>query len=283
MATPLKRGAGVITSLVRADGLVQVPRFSEGLNIGQEAEVILYRAIDGVRKRVLAMGSHDPMLDLLSQYYAEQFPGFSLASANVGSMGGLAALRRKAAHLAGVHLLDAKTGEYNISYLERYLPDVSARVITFAHREQGLIVAKGNPQGIQSIEKIPELRYVNRQRGAGTRVLFDYELKKLGIAPEDIVGYEHEEFTHLAVAAAVATGVADCGMGVRRAAVALHLDFIPLCWERYDFVIPSPNLSHEGVGKLLTVLNSEEFREAMRGQPGYDIGETGKVQYDSTV
>jgi putative molybdopterin biosynthesis protein len=282
MATPLKRGAGIITSLVRADGLVKIPRFSEGLNLGQEAEVLLYCAPEAVRQRVLAMGSHDPMLDLLGQYLAERFPGFSLASADVGSMGGLAALRRGAAHLAGTHLFDEETGEYNISYLGKYLSDVAVRMITFAHREQGLIVAKGNPLEIQTIERIPEVRYVNRQRGAGTRVLFDYELKKRGIAPENITGYEHQEFSHLAVAAAVATGVADCGMGVRRAAVALDLDFVPLCWERYDFVIPSENLSHEGVGHLLAVLSSEEFQNTLREQPGYETDETGKMQYDST-
>jgi putative molybdopterin biosynthesis protein len=281
MATPLKRGAGIITSLVRADALIQVPRFSEGLDLGQEAEVILYCTPDGLRLRVLALGSHDPMLDLLSQYLSEGFPGTSLASANVGSMGGLAALRRKAAHLASVHLLDEETGEYNISYVKKYLPNESVQIVTFAHREQGLIVAKGNPQGIRGIENLPRVRYVNRQQGAGTRVLLDFELKKRGIAAGDIEGYSHEEYTHLAVSAAVATGVADCGMGVRRAAIALDLDFIPLCWERYDFVIPSAHLEHPGVRNLLTVLNTPRFQEALAAQPGYDTRETGRVQFTS--
>jgi putative molybdopterin biosynthesis protein len=282
MATPLKRGAGVITSLVRADGLVRIPRFSEGLDMGQEADVLLYCRPELVRRRVLALGSHDPMLDLLGQYLAEGFPGTSLASANVGSMGGLAALRRKAAHLATSHLLDEKTGEYNISYVGRYLPDESVQIITFAHREQGLIVGKGNPAGIGSIGDLPRFRYVNRQRGAGTRVLLDFELRKRGIATDDIEGYSHEEFTHLAVAAAVASGVADCGMGIRRAAAALDLDFIPLCWERYDLVIPSRNLTHEGVQELLEVLRSSQFIRAVAQQSGYDTGETGEVQFSSS-
>jgi len=280
MATPLKRGAGIITSLVRADGLVQIPRYCEGLDIGEESEVILYSTIDAIRKRVFAMGSHDPLLDLLGQYLAEGFPGTSLASANVGSMGGLSALRRRTAHLAGIHLLDEETGEYNISYVQKYFPNVPVRLITFAHREQGLIVDRGNPKSIQDIGDLSRIRYVNRQKGAGTRVLLDFELKKRGMSTGDIEGYSHEEYTHLSVAAAVATGMADCGMGVRRAAKALNLDFIPLCWERYDFVIPLVYLSHQGVRNLLDTLNSIVFKKALTTHPGYDTRETGRIQFE---
>ncbi len=279
LATPLSRGAGVITSLVRADGLAHVPRFSEGVDMGKPIEVMLYRSLDSIRRTVLAMGSHDPMLDLLGQHLAASFPGDHLASANVGSMGGLVALRRKEAHLAGVHLLDEQTGEYNVSYVQQHLRGESLQLVTFAHREQGLIVAKGNPLEIQSLDDLTRVRYVNRQRGAGTRLLLDYELKQRGIAPTDVIGYEREEYTHLAVAAAVATGIADGGLGVRSAAIALDLDFIPVGWERYDLVIPAAHHDHSGVQHLLTVLNSEDFRLALAAQPGYDTRETGKVQY----
>jgi putative molybdopterin biosynthesis protein len=282
LATPLSRGAGVITSLVRADGLVHIPRFSEGVNMGETVEVMLYHPLQAVQQTVLAMGSHDPMLDLLGQYLAECFPSHRLSSANVGSMGGLVALRRKEAHLAGTHLLDLETGEYNIPYVQQYLPDEAVQVITFAHREQGLIVAPGNPQGIQSLDDLPRLRYVNRQRGAGTRLLLDYELEKRGIEPASIAGYEHEEYTHLMVAAAVASGVADCGLGVRSAAVAMNLDFIPVGWERYDLVIPTAHLAQAGVRHLLDVLNDAEFKQALGAQPGYDTQETGTVQYRSS-
>jgi putative molybdopterin biosynthesis protein len=280
LATPLSRGAGVITSLVRADGLAHVPRFSEGVDMGQPIDVLLYRSVAAIRRTVLAMGSHDPMLDLLSQHLTLTFPGDHLASANVGSMGGLIALRRKEAHLAGIHLLDEQTGEYNVSYVRQHLPNEPLQLITFAHREQGLIVAKGNPRGIQSLDDLPGLRYVNRQRGAGTRILFDYELKQRGIEADQIAGYDHEEYTHLAVAAAVATGIADCGLGVRSAAQALDLDFISVGWERYDLAIPASYLDHPGVTHLIEVLRSPMFKEALHFQPGYDTRETGKVQYE---
>jgi molybdopterin molybdotransferase/putative molybdopterin biosynthesis protein len=279
LATPLSRGAGVITSLVRADGLAHIPRFSEGLDIGQSVEVALYQPVEVIENTALCMGSHDPMLDLLGQFLAARFPGCRLTSANVGSMGGLVALRRDEAHLAGIHLLDTRTGEYNLSYIADYLPETPLRLVTFAHREQGFMLAKGNPLNIQTFDDLPRVRYVNRQRGAGTRVLLDYELQKRGIMPMNIAGYEREENTHMAVAAAVASGVADCGMGVRSAAVALNLDFVPVGWERYDLAIPEKYAAHPGVQGILALLNDDEFREALGEQPGYDVRETGKVQY----
>jgi putative molybdopterin biosynthesis protein len=224
------------------------------------------------------MGSHDPMLDLLAQYLALTYPGDHLASANVGSMGGLVALRRKEAHLAGIHLLDERTGEYNVSYVRQHLQGESLQLVTFAHREQGLIVAKGNPKQVRSLDDLSRVTYVNRQQGAGTRLLLDYELKRRGIAPAAVAGYEHEEYTHLAVAAAVVTGIADCGLGVRSAALALDLDFISVGWERYDLVIPAAHLDHPGVQHLLEVVRSSDFQQALSAQPGYDTRETGKVQ-----
>jgi putative molybdopterin biosynthesis protein len=280
LATPLSRGAGVITSLVRADGLAHIPRFSEGLNQNAETEVLLYRSLHEIEQTVLAIGSHDPMLDLLGQHLAAQFPGTRLTSANVGSMGGLIAIKRGETHIAGTHLLDEVTGEYNISYLQKQLADIPLQLVTFAHREQGLIVQQGNPLNITSLDDLPRVRYVNRQRGAGTRVLLDYELKQRGIAPENIIGYEREEYTHMAVAAAVATGVADCGMGVRSAAIALNLDFVTIGWERYDIVIPQVHQNHAGVQNLLVALQSDSFKAALAAQSGYDTHETGVVQYE---
>ena len=278
LAAPLNRGAGVITSLVRADGLAHVPRFSEGATSGQMVDVQLYRSIDVIEQSVLAMGSHDPMLDLLAQFMAER--GQRLVSANVGSLGGLVALRRQEAHLAGTHLLDPETGDYNLSYVREYLPSTPVRLVTFAHREQGLIVATQNPQSIQSLDDLERVRFVNRQRGAGTRLLLDYELVQRGIAPENVAGYDHEEYTHLAVAAAVASGKADCGLGVRSAAYALGLDFIPVGWERYDLCIPLVYLDHAGVQALLGLLNDNTFKQLLDYQPGYDVRETGCVVAD---
>lgn len=279
LASPLNRGAGVITSLVRADGLAHIPRFSEGVDMGRDVEVTLYRPLHTIRETVMAMGSHDPMLDLLAQFLAGR--GYRLTSANVGSMGGLVALRRKEAHLAGTHLLDPQTGQYNIPYIQQHLPDEPLQLVTFAHREQGLIVAKDNPLHIESIDDLRQVRYVNRQRGAGTRLLLDYELKQRGIDWQEIEGYMHEEYTHLAVAAAVASGIADCGLGVRSAAIAMQLDFIPVGWERYDLVIPLRHLEHPGVVELLALLADEAFKVELTQQPGYKTDETGTVQYQS--
>ncbi|MBI5927806.1 MAG: molybdopterin biosynthesis protein [Chloroflexi bacterium] len=279
LASPLNRGAGVITSLVKADGLAHIPRFSEGVDMGQSIDVMLYRPLNAIQQTILAMGSHDPMLDLLAEFLAAQYPGYRLTSANVGSIGGLVALRRQEAHLAGVHLLDPQTGTYNIPYLNKYLPNEAVTLVNFAHREQGFIVAAGNPHQIQDVADLTRVRFVNRQRGAGTRLLLDYELQKQGIALEAIVGYDHEEITHLAVAAAVASGIADCGMGVRSAASAMGLEFISFGWEQYDLVVPDVYQDHPGIQNLLAALRDPRFHQLLGEQPGYDVHQTGQVVF----
>ncbi len=276
LATPLSRGAGVITSLVRADGLLHIPRFSEGVDAGREVEVTLLRARQEIEQTVVVVGSHDPMLDLLGSTLAERFPGSRLVSANVGSLGGLVAQKRGEAHLSGTHLLDPETGDYNLPYIRRTLGDVPVRVVTFVHREQGLIIARGNPLGIGSLDDLPRVRFVNRQRGAGTRVLLDYELGLRGIDPENIEGYTREEYTHLAVAAAVASGSADCGLGIRNAAMALGLDFVPITFERYDLVMVEEHVRMPVVQQALSLLTDADFRAAVAAQPGYDVRAMGE-------
>ena len=246
LAAPLARGAGVITSLVRADGFLVLPRGEQGAEAGQKVRVRLVRSQSELDKTIFCIGSHDVILDLLAQFLAEHDRRF--VSSNVGSQGGLIALKRGEAHLAGSHLLDPETGEYNLAALRQYLPDVSVRLMALVYREQGLMVRRGNPKGIKSLGDLarPEahaepsrsVRFVNRQRGAGTRVLLDYHLNLMGIPASQIRGYNQEEYTHLGVAAAVASGRADCGLGIPAAAQALDLDFLPLFHERYDLVIP---------------------------------------------
>jgi putative molybdopterin biosynthesis protein len=194
-------------------------------------------------------------------------------------LGGLIALRRGEAHLAGAHLLDPQTGEYNLSYIEQYLPGTPVVLVTLLRREQGLIVAQGNPKQIGSLADVArsDVRIVNRQRGAGTRVLLDYRLGRLGIAPEQVRGYEREEYTHLAVASAVASGVADCGLGVRAAARALDLDFVPIEWERYDLVIPQIYYEAERLRPLVDLMQREAFRQEVARLPGYDPAPMGEV------
>jgi putative molybdopterin biosynthesis protein len=278
--TPISRGAGVITSLVRADGIVRIPRFSEGEAAGATVTVHLYRDPREIERTIVAIGSHDLTLDLIAQFLAERHEGLRLASANVGSLGGLVALRRGEAHLAGSHLLDPATGEYNVDYVRRYLPGQEVMLVTFVGREQGWMVQRGNPQGLSGWADAarPDLRLVNRQRGAGTRVLLDFELGRLGIDPSSVRGYDHEEYTHLAVAAAVASGAADAGLGIRAAAHALKLDFVPLAHEPYELVIPRIHYDSQLLRPLLALLSDEEFRAAVSAMPGYDVSRMGEAR-----
>ncbi len=279
IATPLSRGAGVISSLVRADGIVRIPRFSEGLDAGADVTVHLYRSPAEIARTIVAIGSHDITLDLLAQYLAERAPGMRLSSANVGSLGGLVALRRGEAHLGGSHLLDPETGDYNWRYLDQYLPGRDVVLVTLVRREQGLIVPEGNPQNIAGIDDLTreDVTIVNRQRGAGTRLLLDYELAQRGIDAAQVQGYGREEYTHLAVAAAVASGTASTGLGVRAAARALRLGFVTVGWERYDLVIPREHYESELLQPLLGLLHDEAFRAAVAALPGYDVGPMGEV------
>lgn len=279
IATPLARGAGVIMSMVRADGLVTIPRLSEGLHPGSEVEVELLRPADEIMRTVVAIGSHDLTLDLLSSRLAALRPGSSLASSNVGSLGGLIALQRNEAHLAGSHLLDEETGEYNLSYVRRMVPERPLIVMTLVYRDQGLIVPRGNPKGISGLRDLarPDVLFVNRQRGAGTRVLLDFKLRELGLEASQIAGYEREEFTHLAVAATVAGGAADVGLGILSAARALELDFVPLLKERYDLVIPREFYEAELLAPLLEIIRGPGFRDEVAALGGYDVSEMGRV------
>ena len=277
LAAPVSRGAGVITSLVRADGIVILPVGVQGLEAGAKVKVRLYRKPHELEQTLFAIGSHDMTLDLLAQFLAQH--NRRLVSANVGSLGGLVALRRGEAHIAGAHLLDPDSGEYNLKYIREYLPGIPVRLITWVHREQGLLVPRGNPKGISGLKDIAreDITYVNRQRGAGTRVLLDFELQKLGIKPHQVRGYDQEEYTHLAVAAAVASGRADCGLAVTASASALDLDFVPLFHERYDLVIPEEHLKNHLLDPLLALMDDADFRKAVATLPGYSIREMGQV------
>ncbi len=277
LAAPLSRGAGVITSLVQADGLALIPRGAQGLEAGEQVQVRLYRSKAEIERTIFCIGSHDLTLDLMSQFLAGQ--DRRLASANVGSQGGLIALRRGEAHVAGSHLLDPETGEYNISYIRQYMPGIPVKVVALVGREQGLLVKRGNPKGITSLADLtgPNVQFMNRQRGAGTRVLLDYHLNLMTISPERIVGYSQEEYTHLGVAAAVASGRADCGLGIAAAAQALDLDFIPLFQERYDLVIPKQFAESDLLAPLFGLLADHRFREAVAQLIGYDVSVMGTL------
>ncbi|MGH2913764.1 MAG: molybdopterin biosynthesis protein [Solirubrobacteraceae bacterium] len=280
VASPLPRGAGVLTSLVRADGLLVVPSAVEGHHAGAEVQVSLLRGLDEIERTIVAIGSHDPVLDLAASALRERDPGITLASGNVGSLGGLVALRDGLCHIAGSHLLEPDTGEYTLPYADRLLAGTGREiaVVRLVHREQGLLVAPGNPLALGGISDLARagLRYVNRQPGAGTRVLLDYELLRAGIDPDSISGYTREEPTHLAVAAAIAAGRADCALGVRAAARAFELDFVTVTREPYDLVLDAALLDAPLLAPLWRLLQTDEFRHAVRALGGYDTAETGR-------
>lgn len=281
LAAPLSRGAGVITSLVQADGLAVIPSGTQGMEAGEQVNVHLYRTRAEIDRTIFCIGSHDLALDLMAQFLAQHDRRF--ASANVGSQGGLVALRRGEAHMAGSHLLDPTDGSYNISYIRQYMPNIPVLVVALVGRDQGLIVKKGNPKGIKSLGDLAGksqtggAQFVNRQRGAGTRVLLDYHLNLLKIPQESIEGYFQEEYTHLGVATAVASGRADCGLGIAAAAQALDLDFIPLFQERYDLVIPKQFAGDNLLTPLFELLTDMQFREAVSQREGYDVSVMGTV------
>lgn len=275
LAAPLARGAGIITSLVRADGLTILPRGTQGVEAGATIQVRLYRAPAELEQTIFCIGSHDVTLDLLAQALAAK--SRRLVSANVGSQGGLVALRRREAHLAGAHLLDPASGKYNLAAVRQYLGGVGVNIYGWVGREQGLMVARGNPKGVKGLTDLAraDVTFVNRQRGAGTRVLLDYQLEKSGITPNQVHGYDLEEFTHLAVAAAVASGRADCGLGIPAAAQALGLDFIPLFHEHYDLIIPIEFAANPLLAPLFEIMRNETFKRDVAALPGYDISRMG--------
>lgn len=278
VAAPLSRGAGVTMSLVRADGIIRVPRLQEGFHEGETVPVELLRPVEELEQTLVGIGSHDLTIDLLSSHIKARGGYGAIASAHVGSLGGILALRKGEAHFAGIHLLDPETGDYNCSYIERLLPGRDIALMNLVYRTQGLLVAKGNPLNITTLKDLsrPGIRFVNRQGGSGTRVLLDYQLSQKGISKEEILGYEREEFTHLNVAVAIASGSADAGLGIQSAAEALGLDFVPIGEERYDLAIPREYLEEPRMKTLITVVQGEEFKEEVVKLGGYDVRGTGK-------
>jgi putative molybdopterin biosynthesis protein len=279
VATPLPRGAGVITSLTEADGIIRIANHLEGLPENEPTAVELLRPLTTIEKTLVVVGSHDNTLDLLADELRAGHTGLTLSSSHVGSVGGLMALKKGGCHLAGSHLLDTADGSYNLSYIKRFLPDMAVRVVNLVFRDQGLMVAPGNPKGIRAIEDLAreDVRFINRQGGSGTRILLDYRLGDLNIDPAAIQGYENEEFTHMSVAVAVLSGAADAGLGIHAAARALNLDFIPVVTEQYDLIIPEPFFETDMIRKLLETIRTDRFKSRVRELGGYSTEKTGEV------
>lgn len=279
IATPIQRGAGVITSLSRADGLAMIPRNSEGVDADTPVKIELLRDPNAIENKIMVTGSHDLTIDLISSELGSNHPPIALSSSNVGSIGGLIALQRGEAHIAGVHLLDDKTGTYNLPFVHKYLPDTPIALVRLVERIQGLMVLKGNPKNISSLSDLSQsnISYINRQRGSGTRLLLDYQIKILGMSPNDIQGYDREEYTHLGVAAAVSAGKVDTGLGILSAANAMGLQFIPVLSEQYDLVVPIKYHKSSLIKPLYELIQSSEFQAKVRALGGYDTDGMGKV------
>jgi putative molybdopterin biosynthesis protein len=276
-AVPLNRGAGVVTSFVKADAILDVPQDSEGFEAGDEVCVNLLRPLSQVLNTLSIVGSHDPLLDEAADILRREDPSFTVSSSHVGSMGGILAVKRGETTMAGVHLLDSDTGTYNKSYIHRYFPEGDAVLLRCVNRIQGLMVACDNPLGIRGIEDVISLRYVNRQNGSGTRILFDHLIKESGIDASQIDGYAREEFTHTAVAAQIAAGTADAGLGIFSSARLYGLAFIPICDEEYDLLLKSESLELPIVQRFLNIIRGAEFKQRLESLGGYTIENPGKV------
>jgi putative molybdopterin biosynthesis protein len=279
IATPISRGAGTTMSLVRADGVLEVPQSVEGYEAGTVLNVKLLRKVEEIKNTLVCIGSHDPIIDTASDLLHIINEKYFLTSAHVGSMGGIMALKAGETHIAPIHLLDMEGGGYNIPYIKKYLPDKDMALIKGVKRIQGLMVTRGNPLNIKSLQDIvtKKLSFVNRQRGSGTRLFLDYNLKKFHIDSKEILGYDREEFTHIGVAAVIAAGDANCGLGIYSAAKLMDLDFIELGNEEYDFVVPREYLSLDIIIEFIEVIKSNEFKDELLKLGGYDCTDIGKI------
>jgi putative molybdopterin biosynthesis protein len=281
IAYPLNRGAGLSSILVKSDGVIHIPRGNEGLNAGSTCKVTLNRSPRVIDNTLVCLGSHDMSIDLLIDILQKD-QGLRMVSTNVGSMGGIMSLSRRETHCAGLHLLDYDNGDYNISYLKKYLPNEKLLLVNLVKRHQGLVVKKGNPLGIKSINDLsrPEVRFINRQKGAGTRLLLDYLLNREKISCQTINGYNREEYTHLAVAASVKNDGCDTGMAVFAAAKVMDLDFIPIEVERYDLCILTDLLSEKQLDSLMAAIRSPKFGARIVEFGGYELDLSGQTIYE---
>lgn len=278
-ASPLSRGAGVVSSFMKADGILEVPQGTEGYEAGEEVQVRLLSTPEKLQNTLVVIGSHDPLLDEVADMMHRADPTVFMSSSHVGSMGGIMAIRRGEAHAGGCHLLDTETGVYNLSFLKKYFPNGGIRLVRCVGRQQGLMLAKGNPLDIKEFADIAKngVRYVNRQKGSGTRVLMDYLCEQYAVNVSDIYGYEREELTHTSVAAQIANGSADAGMGIYSAAQLYDLDFLPICIEEYDLIIPDHAWETPVVQQLIATLKSPAFREKMLAMGGYTVDHPGEI------
>ncbi len=237
---------------------------------------------ESLDRQLVIAGSNDLALEFLTMSTNIRNQQFTVSLSSVGSLAGLISLQNGTCHVAASHLLDAETGEYNSPYLRKSFSNLKVTVLNMTHREQGLVIKRGNPLEIRNLKDLvyKKALFVNRQDGSGTRVLLDYKLKENRIDPSELSGYSRIAYTHMEVALEVFRGTADTGIAIRAAAKLLGLDFIPLATERFDLVIPNEYYSTEAIKILRNVLNSDEFKLNVTRMGGYDIHDTGRIVYE---
>lgn len=277
IVTPIKRGAGTITSLVHADGVLRIPQNVEGLEEGSVVEVELLKDIEEIKNTIVSIGSHDLVMDIINDELTKTYFGnIKLSSTHVGSFQGLLSIKKDESHIAPIHLFDIDSENYNIPYVNKYI-DEDAVLIKLVKRTQGFMVKKGNPLNIKNVSDLVNIRYINRQKGSGTRILFDHLLKKENIKKSQILGYEREESTHMSLAKAIQNGDADCGLGVYSAAKVFDLDFIPVCEEEYDLLLKEKMLESDYIKYLLETINKDSFKAKVHALGGYNLDNTGEI------
>jgi putative molybdopterin biosynthesis protein len=230
---------------------------------------------------LLASGSNDPILDTLQTYMRKAYPEFYIFSSNIGSTEGLKALNMGYTDIAWSHLYDPKSGEYNIPFLSTYLPKVKPVVVNLFHRDLGFIVSRKNPLGVKKFEDLARkgMRFINRQPGAGTRVLLDYHLRRLRIPSSKIRGYDNEVYTHFEVGLAVLSKEADVGIATGAVSKLLGLSFVPITRETFDMIVDQKTFFDKGVQAFIEILNSSEFRSRVIALGSYDFKNSGKILY----
>ncbi|MGL6169282.1 MAG: molybdopterin biosynthesis protein, partial [Fusobacteriaceae bacterium] len=272
IAMPLARGAGITTSLSKADGILEIPKEVEGISAGEKVKIKLLKPLKEIDDNLISVGSHDIVMDLIGD-------SIKLCSTHVGSFGGILAIKQENAHIAPIHMLDEETGEYNISFIKKYFQNEDMLLIKGIERIQGLIVQKGNPLSIKGIEDLlcKKVKLVNRQRGAGTRILFDYLLKKSNVDIKELSGYEYEVATHLDVAMAIKNNMAEAGLGIMEAAKIADLDFIPIGKEEYDFLVNPKMKNDSKILQFIEFLKSDYFKNEVEKLDGYSLKNPGKT------
>lgn len=278
VAVPMNRGAGIVTGFAKASGMIKIPQNQEGYDAGTAISMRPLKSKNEIENSVCIIGSHDPLIDEVADMLLRADKPTPVVSAHVGSMGGIMALRNREAHLGGIHLLDVNTGKYNKSFIKKYFKPEEVTLIRGVKRLQGLMVAKDNPLNIKNVKDLTHISYVNRQKGSGTRILIDFLLNKNNISPDEIYGYTREEYTHTAVAAAIASGGADAGLGIYSAAKTYDLDFIPLWDEEYDFLALTETLDDKNVSEFIRTLKSDEFKKRLSEMGGYDCDNSGEFK-----